>query len=221
MVYVRCLQVDGILPFYKFYPQFFRIDVKDLTGIRGFFTPAHLWFIFYLTLFSFAAIPLFVRLKRNRAKAVLVFTGRFFRKGGRIFLLAVPPAAAALLPGLEGKNPFYFLYGFSTGTSSFPLRVQALLHLIYYFGIWYPFYLLHFIVNTAVGFLIIRLSLPIILKYSIIFYATTAITLFLYHYVVRRVPGLRFLLGVKRNSEATPTFTVDGLYRQEKAQPFR
>lgn len=86
----------------------------DLTGYTGLFTPAHLWFILYLFVFSMVALPLFLYLKRNTRG--MVGLAHCCEMRGMIFLAAIPLGIAGALPAISGKNPFYyillFLYGY-------------------------------------------------------------------------------------------------------------
>lgn len=99
--------------YWQFLPDYFRVR-GDLTGYTGQFTPAHLWFILYLVLFSSIALPLFLRLKRNHT--FIDWLARECERPGAIFSLAVPLGVTGALPDIGGKNPFVyftlFLYGY-------------------------------------------------------------------------------------------------------------
>jgi peptidoglycan/LPS O-acetylase OafA/YrhL len=78
----------------------------DLTGYTGGFTPAHLWFIAFLFLFSLGCVPLFVRWHRKPI--------------GARWLLFAMPLILALSNGLPApddgpQNPFYSLALFIGG----------------------------------------------------------------------------------------------------------
>lgn len=101
----------------QFYPTFFQFQPGDLTGYAGTFTPAHLWFILFLLVFSVVALPLFLALRSSRGQAVVAHGFALFRYPGAIFLLILPLGVAdGLLPDLGGKNPFFyvllFIYGY-------------------------------------------------------------------------------------------------------------
>ena len=53
------------------YLGFFQLDFAHLDGINGTFTPAHLWFILYLFVFSLIGLPIFLALRSKRGKIVL------------------------------------------------------------------------------------------------------------------------------------------------------
>jgi peptidoglycan/LPS O-acetylase OafA/YrhL len=78
----------------------------DLTGYTGGFTPAHLWFIAFLFVFSLVALPLFVRWHRHPI--------------GARWLLFAMPVILTLTNGLPApddgpQNPFYSLALFVGG----------------------------------------------------------------------------------------------------------
>ncbi len=97
----------------QFLPDYFTIR-GDLTGYTGLFTPAHLWFILYLFVFSLVALPLFLFLKRDGR--FIAWLARSCEKPVMLYLLAVPLGLSRALPDIGGKNPFYFIilfiYGF-------------------------------------------------------------------------------------------------------------
>ncbi len=66
--------------FFEFYPLYFE------TGIDWY----HLWFIGYLSLFSLVALPLFLRLKKDKGKLQISSIANYFGKGKKIFLFALP-----------------------------------------------------------------------------------------------------------------------------------
>jgi peptidoglycan/LPS O-acetylase OafA/YrhL len=101
----------------QFYPTFFQIQPGDLTGYTGDFTPAHLWFILFLFVFSIVALPLFLWLRSERGQTVVARGFAVFRYPCAIFLLILPLGVTdGLLPDFGGKNPFFylmlFLYGY-------------------------------------------------------------------------------------------------------------
>ncbi|OQC03507.1 MAG: glucans biosynthesis protein [Candidatus Hydrogenedentes bacterium ADurb.Bin101] len=113
--YIARFQQPGYDESYgRFLPDYFRVR-GDLTGYTGQFTPAHLWFILYLLVFSAVALPLFFHLRRDRR--VIDWLARECGRPGALLLLAVPVGIAGVLPDIGGKNPFYyfmlFLYGYA------------------------------------------------------------------------------------------------------------
>jgi glucans biosynthesis protein C len=78
----------------------------DLTGYDGSFTPAHLWFIGFLFIFSLVALPLFVR-----------WHGRRLRTRWLLFAMPLVLVAANELPAPNDgpQNPWYSLALFVAG----------------------------------------------------------------------------------------------------------
>jgi glucan biosynthesis protein C len=68
----------------------------------------------------------------------------------------------------------------------------------------YPFYILHYPVNTLVGYLLRPWNAAIAVKYAAIVVVTIVISLALYEALVRRSNLLRFLFGMKRVGARRP-----------------
>lgn len=74
----------------------------------------------------------------------------------------------------------------------------------------FPFYLLHQPVIVVVGYNVVGLSIPVLLKVGIIAFSSFAITAFLYWSLIRRLNFLRLIFGMKmvkkemREPEASP-----------------
>lgn len=116
MIYVQFLGKPAFDSFWQFYFQFFEIDWNDLSGYSGTFTPAHLWFVIFLLVFSMVALPLFLYIKRRPGRRLIARLAAFFGRRGAIFFLGLLPAAVVLLPDIGGKPPFlyitFFIYGY-------------------------------------------------------------------------------------------------------------
>jgi len=107
--------------FLEFYPHFFE-------GIypKGNLHWGHLWFVFYLFVFSLASVKLFLKLKAAGSRNYIVKFADRFSQGHSIFLLAIPLAVIEialrwLFPGFQTfvtdwANVFHywlvFIYGF-------------------------------------------------------------------------------------------------------------
>jgi glucan biosynthesis protein C len=115
MIYLQFLGKPDFGSFWQFYLQFFRIDFEDLSGYSGTFTPAHLWFVIFLCVFSVVALPLFLFLKHAPGRQLTARLAGFFKRRGAIFLPALPLALVALLPDIGGKSPFLYLTLFVYG----------------------------------------------------------------------------------------------------------
>jgi glucans biosynthesis protein C len=94
---------------------FFRIDGSDLAGIGGTWTPAHLWFILFLLVFSLAALPLLAWLRGpggGRARSAL---GTLLSLRNGLALPGVAMALAAAVGLLGDKNPLVYFVCFVSG----------------------------------------------------------------------------------------------------------
>ena len=92
-----------------FYPHYF--DGR----YTGDFDMGHLWFIFYLFLFSLVMLPLFLFFKRDTGQRVMGRLAAFLTFPGMIFLLAIPPMVANYLMLDFYPNPIYFVTFFFLG----------------------------------------------------------------------------------------------------------
>ncbi len=260
MVYMQFLDEPRFGSFWQFYPRFFQIDFEDLSGNAGTFTPAHFWFVIFLFVFSAAALPLFLALKRAPGRRLVARLATFLQKPGMIFLPALPLALAVVLLDIGGKAPLLhltlFVYGFVLAADErfqdamdrhvvsalvvgviataclYILANRVLLHLVYYLSRWcwlvvifglgrrylnasgrllryaseaaYPFYMLHFLINTAVGYVVTRWDTGVALKYLAINALTIPMVVLVYELVVKRTGITRFLFGMKTCSRGEP-----------------
>lgn len=92
--------------YWQFLSRFFS-DFSDLSGYRGTFTPAHLWFILYLFVISLATLPL-LSSRRRQAPPSDDWVGRLLRSPWGLLTMFIPLTLSEALPDLGGKNPFYF-----------------------------------------------------------------------------------------------------------------
>jgi peptidoglycan/LPS O-acetylase OafA/YrhL len=102
--------------FLEWYPSFFNINPADLDGyFLGGFTPAHLWFIFYLFVFALVALPLFLFLKSASGQKVVGWLGAVCSWPSMILLLAIPIYLAKRIVDFH-PNPLlylvFFVYGY-------------------------------------------------------------------------------------------------------------
>jgi len=102
--------------FLRYYPDFFRIIEDDMDGyFLGGFTMGHLWFVFFLLLFSLLAIPLFLWLKREAGRRLTGRVARFLSLPGMILLPAIPLAIVGILPEPFGLNLLLYFVVFAFG----------------------------------------------------------------------------------------------------------
>jgi hypothetical protein len=92
--------------------------------MNGTFTPAHLWFILYLFVFSLVGLPLFLALRSEKGKRAIQALGTMMQapgaalsaSKGSLIVWGVPLTLAAATNILGGFNPLYyflvFFYGF-------------------------------------------------------------------------------------------------------------
>ncbi len=103
--------------FWQFYPQFFRVVLTPsfprffhADPAVGLFEIAHLWFLYYLFIFSLMALPLFVYLRKDSRFVSRV--ANLCELRGAILLLAVPVVSIELFVHLgesAGWNRYSFL----------------------------------------------------------------------------------------------------------------
>ncbi len=93
-----------------FIVQYFLHIQGDFTGYTGFFTPAHLWFVLYLYLYSITSVPVFLLIVKHSEKL-----SRFFSKHLFLLLYPIVIGLSEQLPTLGNKNPFYYYTYFIIG----------------------------------------------------------------------------------------------------------
>jgi hypothetical protein len=110
------IQHSNILSFQEGYIGYFHFDLNQLDGLNGTFTPAHLWFILYLFVFSLIGLPLFLALRSGKGKGIIKALGTIMQAPLSLMAWSIPLTLAAALNILGDKNPpYYFLiffYGF-------------------------------------------------------------------------------------------------------------
>ena len=102
--------------YFEWYTNFFSINSTDMDGyFLGGFTPAHLWFIAFLFIFSLLALPLFLYLRRrDSGKRLMGWLAAFCSLPGAIFLLAIPLYVMYQLIDFY-PSPLYFIAYFILG----------------------------------------------------------------------------------------------------------
>ena len=110
------IQHSNNLSLQEGYLGFFLIDLSQLDGMNGAFTPAHLWFILYLFIFSLVGLPIFIWLRSEKGKWVTKRLGIAMQSPLRLIVLGIPLTIAAATGILGAMNPLYyfliFFYGF-------------------------------------------------------------------------------------------------------------
>ncbi len=104
------------------YIGFFHFDFNHLDGYNGTFTPAHLWFILFLFVFSLIGLPLFLALRTEKSKSLIKALGTAARSPLNLIGWGIPLTLVAALNVLGDKNPLYyfliFFYGFVLATDT-------------------------------------------------------------------------------------------------------
>jgi peptidoglycan/LPS O-acetylase OafA/YrhL len=106
------------LTYWEYLPKFFTTADEGLNGYAGGFTPAHLWFILFLFVFSLVALPLFLWLHDRGGRRVVTALGRLWRNPAALIAI---PVLVLVLPwlvmedDLSGQPPFGFFFVFVLG----------------------------------------------------------------------------------------------------------
>lgn len=110
------IQHSKTLSLWAGYLGFFRINLEQLDGMGGSFTPAHLWFILYLFIFSLVGLPLLIWFRSEKGKRVIERFGTLMQAPLSLIVLGIPLTLAAATGILGAMNPLYyflmFFYGF-------------------------------------------------------------------------------------------------------------
>jgi glucan biosynthesis protein C len=107
---------DYTASYTTWYPHFFQLIPEDQAGyFLGGNTPGHLWFIFHLLLYSLAALPLFLYLKRDSGQRLIDRLATLVSRPGMIFLGAIPLLLTLSFPDIAGGNPLFYILFFIYG----------------------------------------------------------------------------------------------------------
>lgn len=110
------IQHSDVLSLQEGYTGFFRIDLNQLDGMNGAFTPAHLWFILFLFVFSLIGLPLFQWLRTEKGRSVIERLATATKHPLSLIVFGIPLTLAAATGILGAMNPLYyfliFFYGF-------------------------------------------------------------------------------------------------------------
>jgi glucan biosynthesis protein C len=114
MTYITQIAKGNPPSFWEHYIKFFSFG-SDFNGLEGYFTPAHLWFILYLIVFSLVALPLFQLLRRSGSQGLIQGMGWFFGKPLTILFLVILLALGKAIDIMDNLNPIYFFLIFVFG----------------------------------------------------------------------------------------------------------
>lgn len=115
MTYIHQVSAGNTIDFPQHCLNFFTKDPGDLTGIGGGFTPAHLWFILYLFVFSLICLPVFSRLDNKASEGFLNRLASVLCRPLMLMLLVLPVPFIAMTDILGYRNPLVYLFMFISG----------------------------------------------------------------------------------------------------------
>jgi peptidoglycan/LPS O-acetylase OafA/YrhL len=256
ITYIALILKGNTVDFWSHFINFWQFGNANLTGMDGKFTPAHLWFLLFLFVFSLIGLPFFSILKKDKSIELIK---RIIDKTGIpviIFITFILLTSTANLNILGDKNPLYYFLIFFCGywfmmDDRFQYTIDKYAWLFLLIGIsceiirqfsysfinnetivfilsnlnrwmWllvilgfghrslnknnnmlqylssasYPFYIFHLLLNTIIGYYIIKLPLGAEIKYSMIVVLTILSTFLVYEFV-KRIPIIRFAFGIK------------------------
>lgn len=246
--------------YFRYLGSFFT-DLSDLSGYTGGFRPAHLWFILYLFVFSLLLLPVFKRLRADKAHPALDKLAAVFSHPIAYLLLSLPLSASKLLPAPGGQNPFYFAALFLIGyvavsdqryqtmfnrywkaaatlavlmtagwiaslkhswlpeeAMEVALNMILLLAIAGLLGLShtclnrknkllsymneaaFPIYIIHQTVIIVIAYYAVQWQLSIWLSFPIILILSLTVSVAVYETILRRIPLVRFLMGIKRRA---------------------
>ena len=133
------IQHSKALSLQQGYLGFFHIDMNQLDGMNGAFTPAHLWFILFLFVFSLVGLPLFQWLRTEKGKRVIERWATARQAPLSLIVWGIPLTFAAATGILGAMNPLYyfliFFYGFVLASDSrFQQSVDRLIWVMLGYG---------------------------------------------------------------------------------------
>lgn len=134
------IQHSDVLSLQEGYTGFFRIDLNQLDGMNGAFTPAHLWFILFLFVFSLVGLPLFQWLRTEKGRSVIERLGKAIKHPLSLIVFGIPLTLAAATGILGAMNPLYyfliFFYGFIFASDArFQKSIDKLMWVMLAYGI--------------------------------------------------------------------------------------
>jgi|GEM_PF-453540 len=258
---------------------FFTKNPGDFVGLTGAFTPAHLWFVIYLLIFSFVGLPFFIKISKGDFNNLLFKLGDFLEKPLRLILAAIPVTILSAINILGDKNPLVYFAVFFIGfllatddryqkainrdkwiylilsmvfiylkfnipdtfepgspvwciygifdTSTRLVSVFALLGLAnkfinkntrvldYLSKASFPVYVIHMLINTMVGFCIIKLNIIPEIKYILIVLITFA-ACFLIYELIKRIEFWCYIFAIKPVQKLSEKIKPKEIYDETK-----
>lgn len=111
ITYIALLSNGESVGFWQHFVDFWQFKGANLGGLDGKFTPAHLWFLLYLFVFSLIGLPFFTLFKQDKV------IGKCGKGWAWVIFITVfiILAASAMLNLLGDKNPVYYFLVFFAG----------------------------------------------------------------------------------------------------------
>ncbi len=115
MTYTYLISKNKNGTFLEHFIDFFTKNPGDFTGVNGAFTPAHLWFIIFLFIFSLVGAPLFMSMVKGNFDKLLSNLASFFEKPLMLALIVIPITIISAVNILGDKNPLVYFAIFFVG----------------------------------------------------------------------------------------------------------
>lgn len=108
MTYIWALNQNRNESFFTHYTGFFTKPLGAFDGLSGGYTPAHLWFVLFLLVFSVAGLPFFLWLRSGRSIRFRSALAAFFHRPLALSLLVIPYVLLYFIDLLDEKIPSPF-----------------------------------------------------------------------------------------------------------------
>ena len=115
MTYIYLISKNKNGTFLEHFIDFFTKNPGDFTGVNGAFTPAHLWFIIFLFVFSLVGAPLFMSIIKGNCNNLLFNLASFFEKPLMLIVTVIPITIISAVDILGDKNPLVYFAIFFIG----------------------------------------------------------------------------------------------------------
>lgn len=115
MTYIYLISKNKNGTFLEHFIDFFTKNPGDFTGVNGAFTPAHLWFIIFLFVFTLVGMPLFMNIIKGNYNGLISNLASFFEKPLMLILTVIPVTIISAVDILADKNPLVYFATFFIG----------------------------------------------------------------------------------------------------------
>jgi glucans biosynthesis protein C len=110
------------------------------------------------------------------------------------------------MKGLYGLNRYLWVMFFIGFGNRFFTQTGRVLTYVSTFS--FPLYIIHFVPVTAFTYFLLPLSISIYIKLTIVVVLSLFVCFISYEFVIRRIPMLRFLFGMKRKKKITENLSA-------------